>query len=158
MEYGIGSASNLRWLTPEDLEAEFGAKEADRLIDEYDLDAVNNSKKQMASVAASTAVPVGKGGPPPMPSRLNREKSRGVVERPSSPRANSPPKEPVISPRAAATSPRDNVAGSSSQSAESRKAEAKEKLLVLKGLFDDGLITKEEYNQRKGILIDQMLQ
>ena len=39
-----------------------------------------------------------------------------------------------------------------------RKAILKEKLAMLKSLFDDELIEKNEYDKRKAILIDEMLQ
>ena len=155
VEYGIGQGANCRWLTPEDLEDEFGERKAQDMIDEYDMDAVNNSKRELAKAAQATK-------PPPMPSRLNRGKSKADVEKTTktSPRAVSPKKESPrqesprsVSPRAAsprATSPRGGGGAD-------RKALIKEKLATLKSLYEDELIEKEEYDSRKKLLIDEML-
>jgi hypothetical protein len=161
VEYGLGSGSGLRWLTPEDLENEFGGKAAQKMIDDYDLDTVNNMKRSLEQSAKQTAI--GKKGssspPPPVPNRSNRAAKEAAPETAVSPRAAAAsPSKADLSPRANAT------LGSSGKQPQAsatpvgdKKQIYKEKLQTLKDLHEDGLIDKEEYDRRRNALVDEML-
>lgn len=167
VEYGLGSGEQTRWLTPEDLELEFGAKEAARMIDDYDMDAVNNTKRALERAAHVTAAPsrttsaapvkatAAASPPPPVPKRSTRTVERAApaaaAASPASPRSGAAPNS--------ASSPRDTSA-SSPRAASPRDdgvASAKEKLATLKSLFEDGLIDQKEYDVRKKAILDEML-
>lgn len=61
----------------------------------------------------------------------------------------------VVSPK----SPKkdDSSSASSSSVSQDKKAHYKEKLATLKSLFDDELITKEEYDKRRNALVDELM-
>jgi hypothetical protein len=163
VEYGLGSGNGLRWLTPEDLESEFGGKAAQKMIDDYDMDTVNNMKRSLEQSAKQTAI--GKKGAsspaPPVPNRSNRAAKEAAPEAAVSPRsavASQSPSKNELSPRATTT----GLASSGKQQqisapAADKKQVYKEKLQTLKDLHQDGLIDKEEYDRRRNALVDEML-
>ncbi len=159
VEYALGSGSGLRWLTPEDLESEFGEKVAQKMIDDYDLDTVNNMKRSLDKSAKQTAIG-NKGAsspPPPVPNRSNRAAKETASDAVVSPRGGgTSSSKGEVSPRATMGSSNKPPNGAGATGAD-KKQIYKEKLQTLKDLHEDGLIDKDEYDRRRNTLVDEML-
>lgn len=128
------------------------------MIDDYDVDAVNNTKRSLEKSANSTAIKQSTSSssasssapPPPIPNRSQRSGQSGIISPRSKKEEPAKVEESVVSPK----SPKKEQSAVVSQD---KKAHYKEKLATLKSLYDDELITKEEYDKRRNALVDELM-